>query len=80
MTFWYAALVSSALFARHEMNTANEDFDFGLTTDWSSAAHQGKWETVVVDDAPQKVSMDDVFHAAIAPRQTRTASADVAIR
>ncbi len=69
-----AAVIGSAFFARHQMNTANEDFDFSLTTDWSSSDMQGKWEAVVAEEAPEQASMDDVFHAAIAPRQARTAA------
>lgn len=76
-----AALIGSVLlFARHEMNTARGDFDFSLTTDWSSTDHSAQWEPVVTDEVEDDVSMDDVFHAAIAPRQTRTASAEGVIR
>ncbi len=76
-----AALVLGVLLVvQHQMNTANEDFDFALTTDWSSGDHKGKWEPVVADEVPEEVSMDDVFHAAIAPRQSRTASAAEVIR
>lgn len=70
-----ALIVGASLLVRHEMNTARGDFDFAMTNDWSSADHAEQWQPVVVDEPTDEVTMDDVFHAAIAPRQTRTASA-----
>ncbi len=72
--FLVAALVlGAALFARHEMNTADEDFDFALTSDWSSSGHADRWQAVVIEDDEAGATMDDVFHAALAPRSRRTA-------
>ncbi len=70
------AIASTCLLVRHEMNTAREDFGFALTADWSSTDYSKQWEPVVADEGPEEVSMDDVFHAAIAPRQSRLAAAN----
>lgn len=83
-TFKVLIVVSVALAAmlwiRHESNTANENFDLALTADWSSADHAQRWERVEVEEEVEDTSMDDVFHAAIMPRQTRTASASQAVK